>query len=197
MIIHVLRFSIFDSDHSLLCGSSWKVFAKNLRRIKKNYALRNPLIWCQMSKCPEWVNFHPIWGISWCFRHDYTRFEILEFWVNWDQMSKCLKLTDCRPFWAISWCFRHDYTRFVIFEFWVIWDQMSKCLNLAYYRLNLPIFHDISSWQCMFYHFGFLSQTTTCYVGSPEKFCQTIWEESKKLCSATSTHLRSKSKCSK
>ena len=208
MIMHVLRFGNFQSDHKLLCRISWKVFAKNLRRIKKNYALRNPLIWCQMSKCPEWVtfrliwlifvgfrhdnasfvifdfwlrpqsavwdllksfckksetnqkklcseksthlmsnvkmsiigDFHPIWGVSWCFRHDYTRFEIFEFWVIRDQMSKCLKLTDCRLFWAISWRFRHDYTRFVVFGFWVIWDQMSKCQKLTDYRLNLPIF---------------------------------------------------------
>ena len=134
------------------------------------------VIWDQMSKCPKWVDYRLIWAIFVIFRPDNARFVIFEFRVIWDQMSKCLKWVDYRLIWSIFVVFRHDNARFLIFDFWVIWDQMSKCPKmgrLSSYLSNFMVFrHDIAR-----------------FVGYPEKFWQKIWDESKKLCSETITHL--------
>ena len=66
MIIHVLWFLSFESDHNLLCGISRKVLAENLRQIKKNHALKHPLIWGQMSKSSKYayyIHIHVIYDI--------------------------------------------------------------------------------------------------------------------------------------
>jgi len=106
-----------------------KSFCKNLRRIKKNHALRNPLIWCQMSKCPESGNFRAICLILYCFVWFYTRFEVFEFRILWDQISKCPEWVDFRLIGPLFSVFGHDNDRFVVFEFRIFWDFLQNVQN--------------------------------------------------------------------
>ena len=145
-----MRFGNFQSDHKLLCRISWKVLAKNLRRIKKNYALRNPLIWCQMSKCAEWVIFRLIWVIFVGFRYDNTRFEIFDFWLRpqsavWELLKSFCKKSETNQKKLCSEKSTHLMSN-------------VKMSRMGEFPSDLGHFVVFSAWLYTFWDFGVLSQ---------------------------------------
>jgi len=82
MIMHVLRFESFQSDHKLLCRICRKVLAKKSETNRKIYARRHPLIPGQMSKSSKWTDYSPICTIFIVFRCCNVGFMIFEFWLQ-------------------------------------------------------------------------------------------------------------------